>query len=100
MKTLVVDRRIANDDGFLHFYHQENEIFENHNYYWYEDPTEDKLQLIPWDLDNSFENLIQNLNPVTPIKDKWYNPSKRSFINYSKKLIDDIISWYPGIKNQ
>ena len=21
---------------------------------------------------NSFENLISNLNPVTPIKDKWY----------------------------
>ena len=75
LKTLVVDRRIANDDGFLHFYHQENEIFENHNYYWYEDPTEDNLQLIPWDLDNSFENLIQNLNPVTPIRDKWYNAS-------------------------
>ena len=37
-----------------------------------EDPNDDKLQLIPWDLDNSFENLISNLNPVTPIKDKWY----------------------------
>ena len=34
------------------------------------------------------------------IKDKWYNPSKRSFINYSKKLIDDINSRYPGIKKQ
>jgi len=34
------------------------------------------------------------------IKNKWYNPSKRSFINYSKKLIDDINSRYPGLKNQ
>ena len=34
------------------------------------------------------------------IKDKWYNPSKHSFINYSKKLIDDINSRYPGIKKQ
>ena len=23
------------------------------------------------DLDNAFENLVQNINPVTPIKDKW-----------------------------
>ena len=34
------------------------------------------------------------------IKDKWYNPSKRSFINYSKKLIDDINSRYPGLKTK
>ena len=34
------------------------------------------------------------------IKNKWYNPSRRSFINYSKKLIDDINSRYPGLKKQ
>ncbi len=34
------------------------------------------------------------------IRDKWYNPSKYSFINYSKKLIDDINTRYPGIKKQ
>jgi len=72
LKTILVDRRIANDDGFMHFYHEGGVNYENHNYYWYEDPNDDKLQLIPWDLDNSFENLISNLNPVTPIKDKWY----------------------------
>ena len=32
------------------------------------------------------------------IKDKWYNPSKYSFINFSKKLIDDINSRFPGLK--
>jgi hypothetical protein len=68
---LVDDRRIANDDGFLHFYDQ-GETFENHNYYVYEDPDENKLQIIPWDLDNAFENLVENRNPVTPIKDRWY----------------------------
>ena len=57
LKTLVVDRRIANDDGFLHFYPQENGLYENHNYYWYEQPNQNKLQLIPWDLDNAFEKL-------------------------------------------
>ena len=32
------------------------------------------------------------------MKKKWYNPSKYSFINFSKKLIDDINSRFPGLK--
>ena len=75
LKTILVDRSIANDDGFLHFYHEGGKNYENHNYYWYEDPYLDKLQLIPWDLDNAFENLISDVNPVTPIKDEWYETS-------------------------
>ena len=75
LKTLVVDRRIANDDGFLHFYLSENGQYENHNFYWYEDPITDNFQIIPWDLDNAFENLVIDSNPVTPIKDKWYEIS-------------------------
>ncbi len=71
LKTILVDRRIANDDGFMHFYHEGGNTYENHNYFWYVFPNENKLQLIPWDLDNAFENLVQNINPVTPIKDKW-----------------------------
>ena len=27
--------------------------------------------MIPWDLDNAFENIIENFNPVTPIADSW-----------------------------
>ena len=53
-----MDRRIANDDGFLHFYLTENGNYENHNFYWYEDPINNNFQLIPWDLDNAFENLV------------------------------------------
>ena len=75
LKTLVVDRRIANDDGFLHFYLSENGQYENHNFYWYEDPITNNFQIIPWDLDNAFENLVIDSNPVTPIKDKWYEIS-------------------------
>ena len=75
LKTLVVDRRIANDDGFLHFYLTENGNYENHNFYWYEDPINNNFQLIPWDLDNAFENLVVDSNPVTPIKDNWYEIS-------------------------
>ena len=28
-----------------------------HNFYWYEDPTEQTVTLIPWDLDNAFDNM-------------------------------------------
>mgnify|MGYP001173483932 FL=1 len=83
LKTLVVDRRIANDDGFLHFYQLSNGNYGNHNYYWYEDPIDTNFQLIPWDLDNAFENLLEDVNPVTPIKDRWYSTSNNcSGFNY------------------
>lgn len=76
---MVVDRTIANDDGILHFYcggSEEEEIefgggCNSHNFYWYEDPTAELLHLIPWDLDNAFDNITGPANPVTPIKDKW-----------------------------
>ena len=29
------------------------------------------MHLIPWDLDNTFENIIIHANPVTPIADAW-----------------------------
>ena len=29
------------------------------------------INLIPWDLDNAFENIMRNANPVTPIADEW-----------------------------
>jgi spore coat protein CotH len=66
----VVDRTIRNDDGPFHWYCN-NGICSNHNYYWYEEPVGNKLHLIPWDLDNAFENIIKNANPVTPIADEW-----------------------------
>ena len=81
LKMLVVDRRIRHDDGFLHFYSDDGyynsgvEGFDNHNYYLYEDPIENKIQIIPWDLDNAFENLVSDRNPVTSLKDEWYETS-------------------------
>ncbi|MCP3932598.1 MAG: hypothetical protein GY705_26310 [Bacteroidetes bacterium] len=66
----VVDRTIRNDDGAFHWYCGGGEC-SNHNYYWYENPTTKKLHLIPWDLDNAFENIITHGNPVTPIADGW-----------------------------
>ena len=66
----VVDRLIRNDDGAFHWYCNEG-VCTNHNYYWYEEPSTAQLHLIPWDLDNAFENILSNTNPVTPIADQW-----------------------------
>ena len=68
---IVVDRIIRNDDGPFHWYCDESDFCSNHNYYWYEDPSTNKLYLIPWDLDNAFENIAFSTNPVTPIADDF-----------------------------
>ena len=74
----VVDRVIANDDGVFHWYCDEGSGIDveaygcnPHNYYWYEDPTAKTMHLIPWDLDNAFEVIKDQSNPVIPIKDGW-----------------------------
>lgn len=70
MSYSAVDRTIRHDDGPFHWYCSDNEC-SNHNYYWYEEPNEEKLHLIAWDLDNAFANIINNANPITPIADEW-----------------------------
>jgi len=70
MMLIAVDRTIRNDDGPFHWYCNFG-FCSNHNYYWYEEPTSKKLHLIPWDLDNAFENIGVNSNPVTPIADSF-----------------------------
>jgi hypothetical protein len=71
ISLIVVDRLIRNDDGPFHWYCDENNFCSNHNYYWYEEPSTEKLHLIPWDLDNAFENIVFSTNPVTPIADNF-----------------------------
>ena len=66
----VVDRTIRNDDGPFHWYCDWGGC-EPHNFFWYENPSTNKVHLIPWDLDNAFENIMTNANPVTPIADIW-----------------------------
>jgi spore coat protein CotH len=66
----VVDRKIRNDDGAFHWYCEGNSC-QPHNFYWYENPSTQKVHLIPWDLDNAFENIIEDANPVTSIADNW-----------------------------
>ena len=66
----VVDRAIRHDDGPFHWYCDWGQC-EPHNFFWYENPSSRKIHLIPWDLDNAFENIIEDSNPVTPIADDW-----------------------------
>lgn len=66
----VVDRTIRNDDGAFHWYCSFGGC-ASHNFYWYEEPTQQTMHLIPWDLDNAFENIIADANPVTPVPDEW-----------------------------
>ena len=67
---IAVDRAIRADDGAFHWYCNPKGC-SNHNFYWYENPDNGKMYLIPWDMDNSFENIIEDHNPVTPIADDW-----------------------------
>jgi spore coat protein H len=52
---MAVARLIDHWDGIVGFYCLGGPC-TNHNYYWYESRTEDKIWLVPWDLDHTFEN--------------------------------------------
>lgn len=58
LTTIVVDRAIRHDDGPLHWYCARE--CAPHNFYWYEEPSTRRVWLIPWDLDNAFETLLDN----------------------------------------
>ena len=57
-RYVVVDRGIANFDGFLVWYGLKigDKVLGayNHNYYWYHAPASGRFTLIPWDLDKTF----------------------------------------------
>ena len=54
---LAIARLIDHWDGIVGWYCNGVGCFSafNHNYYWYESTTEDKVWLVPWDLDHTFE---------------------------------------------
>lgn len=66
----VVDRAIRHDDGPFHWYCSETGC-GNQNFYWYENPTDRTVHLIPWDLDAAFENIGDDKNPYTAVADDW-----------------------------
>lgn len=66
LRYMAVDRVIINDDGIFHWWceygAQGNNTgqYGNHNYYWYEATAAERMWLIPWDLDTSFDGLAEN----------------------------------------
>ena len=50
-RYIAADRVMINDDGAFHWY-----CAKNHNYYWYEAEHADRMWIIPWDMDSSFQN--------------------------------------------
>lgn len=71
MSYIVVDRVIKHDDGPFHWYCDGSNPCHNHNYYWFEDQKNNKVHLIPWDLDGAFEKLSVSPITITSIIDKW-----------------------------
>ena len=65
----VVDRAIRNDDGPFHWYCIDGTC-EPHNFYVYEDPSSERVHVIPWDLDNSLRR-SGGITGVTEIGDGW-----------------------------
>lgn len=72
VRYIALDRLIVNDDGIFHFWcdptAQGNNpgSFGNHNYYWYQASKDAHFWLIPWDLDNTFDN-----SPSVHISTEW-----------------------------
>lgn len=54
MRYMAVDRLIDSWDGVVAFYCLGGGC-NNHNFYWYESTVADRVWLIPWDLDHTFE---------------------------------------------
>jgi hypothetical protein len=54
MHYIAVDRLIDNWDGIFAWYCVFGPCF-NHNFLWYEETGRNRLWLIPWDLDHTFE---------------------------------------------
>ncbi len=56
VRYMAVARLIDHWDGIVGWYcGLDGMPCFNHNYYWYESSTEDKLWLVPWDVDHTFE---------------------------------------------
>jgi spore coat protein CotH len=66
LRYVAMDRAQANDDGAFHWYCTGDSCF-NHNFFWYEEVDSDRMWVIPWDLDSTF-----NLNnEITTIWLDW-----------------------------
>ncbi|MGL1902649.1 MAG: CotH kinase family protein [Fibrobacterales bacterium] len=72
MNYIAVDRAIRNDQGIFHWDCNSSQTnCEPENFFWYEEPTNELLSVIPWDLDRAFENISGENNEDSYIKDVW-----------------------------
>jgi spore coat protein CotH len=75
LRFIAVDRVTINDDGAFHFRcfaggGGGSSTGSNHNYYWYEAAAAERFWLLPWDLDNNFDNRAS-----VHIASEWAAPS-------------------------
>jgi spore coat protein H len=55
LRYTAVDRAINNYDGFTGFYCNAQGLeCTNHNYLWYQRPSDNRFLLVPWDVNDSF----------------------------------------------
>jgi hypothetical protein len=69
--TLALD----DDDGAFHWYALDETSARSakpHNFYWMEDPARGKFQLLPWDLDKSFQQVADpDTSNAIELLDAW-----------------------------
>lgn len=73
---IATDRAIGADDGPMHYYCSEFGC-SNHNFYLYEEEKDERLWLIPWDLDNAFvvlsDTFQEPADQFLKVLDDWYD---------------------------
>jgi spore coat protein CotH len=74
-KTLslaAVSYTLDDDDGLFHWHQYSNGTVRPHNFYLYEEPTEKKIYLIPWDLDHMLRSVANpDINSAVELIDDW-----------------------------
>jgi len=106
-RYLAVDRVIMNDDGIFHFWCSEGgagnnpTVPGNHNYYWYESIAEDRMWLIPWDLDHAINDRTGQQLGVH-INTDWTQPTGSCQCDQSYQMapacdsvVQNFQSWIP-----
>ncbi|MEM7140941.1 MAG: CotH kinase family protein [Actinomycetota bacterium] len=67
----AVERTIRHDDSLSHFRCFGNQC-NTHNFFIYEDPSNDRFHVIPWDLDNAFQSLAPGPgNSAVAVEDRF-----------------------------
>ncbi len=67
LRYMAVDRAIGNWDGVTAMYcwTEDCSVFAPHNMYWYHDSgPAGRFHLIPWDMDNTFQDFQPYLHPI------------------------------------